>query len=72
MRSFSKRLKVALFSFSVSIPPKFEHKLRRRKQSFGKIATTVIFWQKVCVYKCEPLIIQGIVSKFHIFVHNNS
>ena len=25
-----------------SIPPKFEHKLRRQKQSFGKIATTVV------------------------------
>ena len=34
--------KVARYSFSVSIPPKFEHKLRRQKQSFGKIATTVV------------------------------
>ena len=25
-----------------SLPPKFEHKLRRHKQSFGKIATTVV------------------------------
>jgi len=33
--------KVARYSFSGSIPPKFEHKLRRHKQSFGKIATTV-------------------------------
>ena len=33
--------KVARYSFSRSIPPKFEHKLRRHKQSFGKIATTV-------------------------------
>ena len=24
------------------IPPKFEHKLRRHKQSFGKIAPTVV------------------------------
>ena len=35
-------LKVARYSFSGSIPPKFEHKLRRHKQSFGEIATTVV------------------------------
>ena len=35
-------IKVARYSFSGSIPPKFEHKLRRQKQSFGKIATTVV------------------------------
>ena len=35
-------LKVARYSFSGPIPPKFEHKLRRRKQSFGKIDTTVV------------------------------
>ena len=34
--------KVARYSFSGSKPPKFEHKLRRHKQSFGKIATTVV------------------------------
>ena len=34
------RLKVARYSFSVSIPPKFEHKLRRHKQKFGKMDTT--------------------------------
>ena len=34
--------KVARYSFLGSIPPKFEHKLRRQKQSFGKIATTVV------------------------------
>ena len=34
--------KVARYSFSGSIPPKFEHKLRRHKQSLGKIATTVV------------------------------
>ena len=34
-------LKVARYSFSGSIAPKFEHKLRRHKQSFGKIAATV-------------------------------
>ena len=35
-------MKVARYSFSGSIPAKFEHKLRRHKQSFGKIATTVV------------------------------
>ena len=35
-------IKVARYSFSGSIPPKFEHKLRRHKQRFGKIATTVL------------------------------
>ena len=34
--------KVARYSFSGPIPPKFEHKLRRHKQSFGKIAITVV------------------------------
>ena len=39
----NSKLKVARYSFSGSIPPKFEHKkLRRQKQSFGKIATTVV------------------------------
>ena len=32
---------MARYSFSGPIPPKFEHKLRRQEQSFGKIATTV-------------------------------
>ena len=35
-------VKVARYSFSGLIPPKFEHKLRRQKQSLGKIATTVV------------------------------
>ena len=35
-------LKVARSSFPGPIPPKFEHKLRRHKQSFEKIATTVV------------------------------
>ena len=35
-------LKVARYSFSRSIPPKFERKLRRHKQIFGKIDTTVV------------------------------
>ena len=35
-------VKVARYSFSGPIPPKFEHKLRRHKQSFGKIATPVV------------------------------
>ena len=33
---------MARYSFSGLIPPEFEHKLRRDKQSFGKIATTVV------------------------------
>ena len=35
------------------------------------IKILLIFCQKFCVYKWEPLIIQVIVSKFHVFVHNN-
>ena len=35
-------LKVARYSFPGPIPPKFENKLRRHKQSFEKIATTVV------------------------------
>ena len=34
--------KVVRYSVSGSIPPKFEHKLRRHKQRFGKIVTTVL------------------------------
>ena len=33
---------MAWYSFPGPIPPKFEHKLRRHKQRFGKIATTVV------------------------------
>ena len=32
-------MKVARYSFSGSIPTKFEHKLRGHKQAFGNIAT---------------------------------
>ena len=35
-------LKVARYSFPGPIPPMFEHKLRSHKQSFEKIATTVV------------------------------
>ena len=35
-------MKMARHSFSESIPAKFEHKLRRHKQTFGKIAATVV------------------------------
>ena len=35
-------IKVARYSFSRSIPPKFERKLRRHKQRFGKIDITVV------------------------------
>ena len=34
-------LKVARYNFSGSIPSTFERKLRRHKQRFGKINTTV-------------------------------
>ena len=33
---------MARYSFSGSISPKFEHKLRRHKQRFGKIASTIV------------------------------
>ena len=39
---FYQNFKVARYSFSGSIPPKFERKLRRHKQRFGKINTTVV------------------------------
>ena len=35
-------IKVVRYSFSGSIPHTFEHKLRRHKQRFGKIATTLV------------------------------
>ena len=38
----ARYIKVARYSFSGSIPAKFEHKLRRHKPIFGKIATTVV------------------------------
>ena len=38
----SIHLKVARYSFPGQIPPKFEHKLCHHKQSFEKIATTVV------------------------------
>ena len=41
-KHYLNMFKVARFSFSGPIPPKFEHKLRRHKQSFGKIAITVV------------------------------
>ena len=40
--SYFYYFKVARYSFSGLIPTKFEHKLRRQKQSFGKIAATVV------------------------------
>ena len=39
----SWHFKVAWYSFSVSILPKFERKLRGHKQRFEKIATIVVF-----------------------------
>ena len=35
-------MKMAPYSFSGSVPAKFERKLRRHKQTFAKIATTVV------------------------------
>ena len=35
-------MKVARYSFSGSIPTKFEHKLRHHKQTFGNTATKVV------------------------------
>ena len=35
-------MRVARYSFSGSGPPKFDHKRRRHKQRFEKIATTVV------------------------------
>ena len=40
--SETSQFKVARYSFSESIPPKFEHKLRRHKQGCGKVVTTVV------------------------------
>ena len=42
-------MKMARDSFSGSIPAKFENKLRRHKQTFGKIATTVV----LCIGQIE-------------------
>ena len=42
VKSHDYRIMVARYSFSGSAPPKFEHKLRRHKQRFWKIATTVV------------------------------
>ena len=42
IRQVNSVLKVARYSFSGSIPPKFEHKLSCHKQRFRKIATTVV------------------------------
>ena len=37
-------MRVAWYSFSGSTPSKFEHKLCRHKQTFGKITTTVVLF----------------------------
>ena len=56
-------LKVARYSFSGSIPPKFERKLRRHKQRFGKINTTVV------LDKDENLLWSGL--EWHRSCHSN-
>ena len=68
---------MARYSFSGSMPPKFEHKLRRRKQRFGKIATTVLldkdFLSEVsCLQVKASHYIEGNVSKFHFLVNNSN
>ena len=55
--------KVARYSFSRPIPPTFEHKLRRHKQSFGKIAPTVV------LDKDENLLWSGL--QWHRSCHSN-
>ena len=57
------RFKVARYSFSGSIPPKFEGKLRRHKQRFGKINTTVV------LDKDENLLWWGL--QWHRSCHSN-
>ena len=57
------RFKVARYSFSRSTPPKFKHKLRRYKQRFGKIATTVV------LLKDENLSWSGL--QWHRSCHSN-
>ena len=54
-------LKVARYSFSKSIPPKFERKLRRHKQRFGKIDTTVVL-DKVCNLTCKHKIFDKMLA----------
>ena len=56
-------VKVAQYSFSGSIPPKFEHKLCHYKQWFGKIATTVV------LHKDENLLWSGL--QWHRSCHSN-
>ena len=41
---------MARYSFSRSVPPKFERKLRRHKQRFGKIDTTVVLDKEEICY----------------------
>ena len=61
--TFNVQLKVARYSFSRSIPPKFERKLRRHKQRFGKIDTTVV------LDKDENLLWSGL--QWHRSCHSN-
>ena len=58
-----KHFKVARYSFSGSIPPTFERKLRRHKQRFGKIDTTVV------LDKDENLLSSGL--QWHQSYHSN-
>ena len=64
--------KVARYAFSGSIPPKFEHKLRRHEKRFGKIATTVVLdkdkdllWSG---YNSDFVIATLIITNFHLYL----
>ena len=63
--SFNKilKIKVARYSFLEWIPPTFEGKLRRHKQRFGKIDTTVV------LDKDENLLWSGL--QWHRSCHSN-
>ena len=62
-RSKNSLHKVTRYSFSGSIPLKFEYKLRRHKQRFEKIATTVVLG------KDEDLLLSGFQR--HRSYHSN-
>ena len=76
-------MKVPRYSFSGSIPAKFEHKLRRHKQTFGKIATTVVLdkdknlswsglqWHQSC-YSNEMTPLPIILAALFLTVWNRS
>ena len=54
-----KSIKVTRYSVLGSIPPEFEHKLRRHKQIFGKMATTVVLDKNDICYNQSSIAIGG-------------